>query len=120
MDYQAWCKDCDQQEADQKTKWEVQRSDAKERRQKFIENYREKHGDYWKWGDVYVPLEIGSIPSMDKVNSVSLLSLGANDEPQIVTTAVYSLMEPYTLDEYHAKFCKFDEETERWIYVGRG
>lgn len=119
MDYQAWYKDCDQQEEDQKKLLENRRSEAKERRQKFIEDYREKHGNYWKWGDVYVPLEIESIPSMDKVNSISLLSLSANDEPQIVTTAVYSLMESYTLDEYHAKFCRFDEETERWIYVGR-
>ena len=118
MDYQAWCKEGDQQEAAQKTKWEVQRSDAKERRQKFIEDYREKHGDYWKWGDIWVPLEIGSIPAMDKANSISLMNFG-NDQTHIVSTAVHSLMEPYTLDEYHAKFCRFDEETERWIYVGR-
>jgi hypothetical protein len=56
---------------------------------------------------------------MDKVNSISLMNFG-DDQTHTVTTAVYSHMEPYTLDEYHDKFCRFDEETERWIYVGRG
>ena len=117
MDYQDWCKKSDKQIADEKAEHQKLRGNAKNAYQKFIEEYREKNGDYWKYGDIYVPLEIGSIPAIDKVNSVSLMDFGSSSH--IVTTAVYSTLPDYTTDEYHNKFCKFDDETNRWIYVGR-
>lgn len=79
-------------------------------------NLKKKNGDYWKYGDIYVPIEILSIPALDRVNTVSLLL--HNSEHHIVKTALDSLRPEYTKEEYLEKYCKYDEENDRWIYVG--
>ena len=118
MDYQSWCKDVDKKIEEEKLEYQHKRNDAKDKNLKAIEEYKEKNGNYWKYGDVYVPIEMGSIPALDKVNRVSLLRHGS--EYHIVTTALASINpQDYTNEEYHEKFCKYDEKSNRWIYIGK-
>jgi hypothetical protein len=81
--------------------------------------YKDDNGKYyWNYIDVYVPIEIRSIPSLDGVNTLFILINEEGTEYSIGSTCVGG-GRGYTYEEYHKKFCNYDEETKRWIYVGR-
>jgi hypothetical protein len=81
-----------------------------------MEEYRKNHGDYWKYSDVYIPIEIRSVPAFDGANSISI-DFGGRDH-SIITTLVATNGQGYTYKEYREKFCEYDKENDRWIYVG--
>jgi hypothetical protein len=117
MDYQAWCEEGDRQMEEEKLRYRQIREENVQKQIKEIEEYRKKHGDYWKYSDVYIPIEIRSVPAYDKVNSVSIVI--AKGDHFIFTTQVATTLQGYTPNEYHEKFCEYDKENDRWVYVGR-
>ena len=115
MDYQQWCKEVDEQIKVEKEQYNHEKCVAKEKHNKAIQEYKEKYGNYWYYdsADVYIPIEVLSIPALDGGNTVSLL-LNYGREYHIVTTELYCHIKPYTIEEYHNIFCEFINN--KWIY----
>lgn len=91
------------------------------KREERINLYKNKYGDYWKYEDIYVPLSIRSIPSIDKINRITLC-IDDEGEPSIISTLLGGPKEnEYTLDDYHAKFCtmKYEDGENRYYYTYR-
>lgn len=67
---------------------------------------------FWHYeeADCWVAPGVVNIPAIDKANSV----LWKGD--RWVSTEVFTTAPPYTVDEYHQKYCKWNEEVKKWIY----
>ena len=83
------------------------------------EDFIRKFGNYWytSYADVWVKVGKYGLPSLDKVNSAGIFELNLdNNDHSVFTTllAMNPMPEPYTIEEYHNKFCTFNEEENRW------
>jgi len=100
----------------------VKREEDKMPQSEVLELYKNKHGEYWycKVVDTWVHIDIRSIPSIDRVNKYVLFKLSSVDIEQsydITLLGVTTDTSPYTISEYHDKFCSKDEENDRWIFT---
>ena len=70
-----------------------------------------KNNIYWRYNaaDIY-------IPALDNVNTILLEK--SDSGYFISATEVHSEMKPFTIQEYRDRFCKYDEETNKWFYYG--
>lgn len=60
---------------------------------------------YYSEGDIYIPVTIVSVPSIDKVNTIVLTENRKDDgSPIYISTELYGLIEPWTIEEYHEQF----------------
>jgi hypothetical protein len=69
--------------------------------------------DYWVYNNIYIPMEIKQIPAFDKCNWIHY-----NDKYRYTITFMHSKQTPYTFEEYCNRYCEYDTENDRWIYVG--
>lgn len=92
--------------------------DRKIKKQVEIDNYVIENGEYWEYecAQCFVPIKkFTSVPCMDKCNTVTTMLY--NGELNITKTEMYMDCPPYTVDEYHEKYCEY--QNNKWIYVGR-
>ena len=123
QNFDTWSKAFDQEQDRQKEERERICKEQKAARTKRKQDYRDKHGDYWycKVVDAWVSIDILDIPALDKINTCGVmygrLNLDSSTQP-LWATLMGSLEEivPYTIDEYHDKFCTKDTETGRWVF----
>jgi hypothetical protein len=119
MDYQAWCKESDEEIQEIDLILEKQKIQYSYNQDDIIKKYKEKYGDYWKYYNIHIPINIRSIPAHDKVNTVYLFIYDGTYE--IVVSHIKSKLfqEGYTPNEYSEKFCEYDKKNDRWVYVGK-
>lgn len=120
LDYQKWCKETDENMAKKCAEEEKSRKDAQDARDKHISDFRDKFGDYWYSKDVqaWIPLEVRRFPALDKVNTYMKFHLETDSVEQgcpITLLGSTQELEPYTIDEYHEKYCDFDEAQNKWF-----
>lgn len=120
LDYQEWCKETDERKAQQAEALEKSRKDAQQAHDKLLNDFREKFGDHWYSTDVqaWIPLEVRRFPALDKVNSYLKFRLETDSVEQsapITLLGSTKELEPYTIDEYHEKYCDFDEAQNKWF-----
>ena len=67
---------------------------------------------YWhyKQADVYVPNKIKTIMSIDGGNVISKLG------DTYCSTYIKIFRKPYTIEEYHDKYCVYNKELKKWIF----
>jgi hypothetical protein len=99
------------------------------KREALISRKREKEelfvkvwGDHWycKNVDTWVSLSVNTIPAIDKVNTYLLFNgLNPNSvtQPVLVTLLGRDPMPtPYTIEEYHEVYCRYDRNLDKWVY----
>ena len=123
VNFDTWSKEFDQEQAKQKAEREKIRKEKKAAAIKNKRDYKEEHGDYWycKEVDTWVSIDTLDITALDKINTYGVIYGKFNlDSPtqSMWETLVGSSEQitPYTIDEYHHKFCTKNDETDRWIY----
>ncbi len=123
VNFDTWSKELDREQAKQKVERERIRKKRKDARVKNKQDYKDKHGDYWycKVVDAWVSIDVLDIPALDKINTCGVMygkfKLESSTQP-LWATLLGSLEEivPYTIDEYHDKFCTKDANTDRWVF----
>lgn len=74
---------------------------------------------YWHYreADCWISPDTISIPSIDRANTVFYDGRKGDDGLDIYSeTEVFTTMNPYTVDEYHQRYCKLDNVSGKWIY----
>ena len=122
-DFDTWSREFDEEQRQQKAERIKKREEQKAAMIKNKQDYKEEHGDYWycECVDAWVSIECLRIPSLDKINTYGVVYGKFNLESPTQSmweTLVGSSEQitPYTIDEYHHKFCTKNDETDRWIY----
>lgn len=115
MDYQEWGKQIEEKEEKDRIKREEQQRKWKIESVKRDIEFRKICGEHWyyKKADTYVPVDIRSVPALDRVNSLSV-HLGSDGKLSFRQTLVAGYMSPYTVDEYHEKYC--EQKSGKWYY----
>ena len=122
MDYQEWCNEMDQEEKKKKEEEKKLMEKRKLDNENNLKEFKEKFGDFWYCEniDTWIPLNIKKIESIDKINFYYLMGyLNTESAKQPVAESLVGakpMPEPYTIEEYHEKFCYFDEQQKKWIY----
>ena len=120
MDYQAWCREMDQKEAEDSARMIRENEERKEKRCKLLADHREQNGDYWYYSaaDVYVPMDMLRIPSIDRVNYIQYQIISPTEAHQF-QGLVASTFPPLTQSDYHQKYCTYNEEEGKWYYTNK-
>jgi hypothetical protein len=113
----------DQQINEKEERERMQRQEQQQRAaQKKADNereFREKFGDHWysREIDAWVPVGRYGHPSLDRVNSSGIFEYDLTSVEQSgfqTAVAPGPNMVPYTLEEYHERYCTYDEDKKRW------
>jgi len=107
----------EKEEQEQKARQE-QGQRAAQRKANNEREFRKKFGNHWysREIDAWVPVGRYGHPSMDRINSSGLFEYDLTSvEQSCFQTAVAGIgIEPYTLEEYHERYCTYDEDKKRW------
>ncbi len=114
LDYQAWCREMDEEAEIQKIKADKQREETRIQHQKDLKNYRKKYGNYWEGpAGVMIPLRIGKVPALDGMNTCSWMFMHGISCMQ---TLLGGNAPGYTNEEYHDQFAELNEDG-KWYWV---
>ena len=123
LDFEEWGKELEikaQEELLVRQNNDQERLNREEESERKTAEFRIKFGNYWYCRDVdtWVDLETRSIPHFDQVNRLCIMNLDCNQtEQSCITTLLYSINNTeLTIDEYHTRNCRFDENIG-WIFV---
>lgn len=118
MDYQEWCRETDQKEAEERERRERKREEAKQKKLNKLKRYRERFGDHWYYpdGDVYVPIEMPRIPAIDGVNYVMVMSLDS-ETPMLATTLIRGSGGNMSVKQYHDLYGEHDVDSDKWFFT---
>ena len=100
---------------------ELKRNEQNMSREKIKELFREKHGDYWYISeiDTWINIDVTKVPALDKVNKYILFKISSFDVEQSYDVTLFGVndnIKPYTIEEYHNKYCVKDIDNNRWIF----
>lgn len=100
---------------------ELKRNEQNMSREKVKELFREKHGDYWYISkiDTWINIDVTKVPALDKVNKYILFKISSFDVEQSYDVTLFGVndnIKPYTIEEYHNKYCVKDIDNNRWIF----
>ena len=100
---------------------ELKRNEQNMSREKVKELFREKHGDYWYISkiDTWINIDVTKVPALDKVNKYILFKISSFDVEQSYDVTLFGVndnIKPYTIEEYHNKYCVKDKDNNRWIF----
>lgn len=100
---------------------ELKRNEQNMSREKVKELFREKHGDYWYISkiDTWINIDVTKVPALDKVNKYILFKISSFDVEQSYDVTLFSVndnIKPYTIEEYHNKYCVKDIDNNRCIF----
>lgn len=117
MDYQQWTQEADKKIERDREEWRrIQDEEAAERARKK-KLFLEKTPEFWYYApaDVHVPVRFTSICDIDNANR-SFVWINDDGSYSVATKSMASNKKPFTVDEYHQRFCDYDEKRKIWIY----
>ena len=123
LDYEEWGRELEiiaQEELLVRQNNAQERLNREEEQERKTAEFRIKFGNYWycREVDTWVDLETRSIPHLDQTNRLCIINLDCSQTQQsCITTLLYNANNTeLTIDEYHTRHCRFDENIG-WIFV---
>jgi hypothetical protein len=115
-----WDRQLDAEKEAQRKKREEYDRKCRQSRMKNETDFREKFGDYWYSEEIDTWIRVGvyGYRALDKVNGCGVMHYDLKDVKQstfMTAVAPGPGIVPYTIEEYHNKFCSYDENDKRWI-----
>lgn len=111
----------------EKEKEEKLRNELKKKREneekRRLKEYKELHGDYWVHPEItncYIPLTIRGVPSLDKVNRISLWLQDNGNFMTPMTLLARIGGNNWTIDEYLELHCEKKNEDGQVKYYYKG
>jgi len=103
--------------ADKEQKQKQEHLEQQTKRQKELDEYilsvKEKFGDYWKYNNILIPLEITNVIAIDGINNASWWII--DDKLSFMETLVAVSRDRWNLESYKKQFAVLKEDG-KWYW----
>jgi hypothetical protein len=115
--YQEYCNNADTYIQEQREKYQNELREEKEKEEGMNQLFLEKNPEFWYAEEIntYIPVNIRTVISLDNCNNIGCHP-NEDGSYSISKTQKWSNAKHFTIEEYHNKFCKYDNNRNIWIY----